>query len=154
MSKYTALSHSTYNIGYHIVFCTKYRYRLLRFSAEQSLKEALAEAASDLGITIRTMETMPEHVHLFVTASPSLPIQRIVKYLKGYTSYHLRMQYAYLRKYPSLWTRSYFVETVGHISEKTVALYIDCQNQTPFHLPVKTRENSRANHLSGNTAVL
>ena len=135
MSKYTASSHATYNVGYHIIFCTKYRYRLLRYGAKRTLKTLIAEAAINLGITIRAMETMPEHVHLFVTASPSLPVQRIVKNLKGYTSYYLRMQYAYLRKYPSLWTRSYFVETVGHISEKTVTHYIERQKSNALSSP-------------------
>lgn len=135
MSKYTASLHATYNVGFHIIFCTKYRYRLLRYGTERMLKELLAEAASNLGITIRAMETMPEHVHLFVTASPSLPAQRIVKNLKGYSSYYLRKQYAYLRKYPLLWTRSYFVETVGHISEKTVAHYIECQKSIALSSP-------------------
>lgn len=135
MSKYYASSHSTYNVGYHVIFCTKYRYRLLRYGAEQSLRGFLAEAASNLGITIRTMETMPEYLHLFIAAPPSLPVQHIVKYLKGYASYYLRMQYAYLRKYPSLWTRSYFVETVGYISKRTVVHYIEQQKSNALSSP-------------------
>lgn len=131
MSKYTASPHATYNVGYHIIFCTKYRYRLLSYGAERTLKTLIAEAAINLGIIIRAMETMPEHVHLFVTASPSLPVQRIVKSLKGYTSYYLRKQYAYLRKYPSLWTRSYYVESVGHVSAKTIERYIADQKARP-----------------------
>lgn len=100
MNKYTASAHSTYNVEYHIVFCTKYRYKLLHYGAETTLRQLLTEAASDLGATIRMMETMPDHVHLFVTAPPSLSIHSIVKVLKGRSSYHLRKQYAYLRKYP------------------------------------------------------
>jgi len=120
MSKYQSTSHVTYNIGYHIVFCPKYRYSLLRYRTAEELKRLLTAKASDLGITIQTMEVMPDHVHLFVQGLPSLSIDYIVKQLKGYTSYHLRKQLQYLCRYPTLWTRSYFVETVGHISEKTV----------------------------------
>lgn len=135
MSKYTASTHSTYNVGYHIVFCAKYRYRLLRYDAETTLRHLLTETASDLGTTIKMMETMPDHVHMFVTAPPSMPIHRIVRHLKGRSSYYLRKQHAYLRKYPSLWTRSYFVETVGHISEKTVVHYIENQKSNALSSP-------------------
>ena len=135
MSKYQATTHVTYNIGYHVVFCPKYRYNLLRYRASDELKRLLITKASDLGITIQTMEVMPDHVHLFLNGLSSLSIDYIVKQLKGYSSYHLRKQFAYLRKYPSLWTRSYFVETVGHISEKTVVHYIELQKSKALSSP-------------------
>ena len=127
MSKYNASSHSTYNVAYHVVFSPKYRYNLLRDSAAERLKTLLLQAASHLGIIIQAMEVMPDHVHLFIIARPTISIPQIVQYLKGYSSYFMRKEFTYLRRYPSLWTRSYFVETVGHISEKTVVNYI--QNQ-------------------------
>ena len=127
MSKYNASSHSTYNVAYHVVFSPKYRYNLLRDSAAERLKTLLLQAASHLGIIIQAMEVMPDHVHLFIIARPTISIPQIVQYLKGYSSYFMRKEFTYLRRYPSLCTRSYFVETVGHISEKTVVNYI--QNQ-------------------------
>lgn len=127
MSKYQASSHVTYNIGYHVVFSTKYRYNLLRYSAATLLKELLTETSLQAGVNIRTMEVMPDHVHLFITAPPSLPVPDFVRKLKGRTSFILRRRFKYLRKYPSLWTRSFFVESVGHISEKTVVKYIENQ---------------------------
>ena len=127
MSKYNASSHSTYNVAYHVVFSPKYRYNLLRDIAAERLKTLLLQAASHLGIIIQAMEVMPDHVHLFIIARPTISIPQILQYLKGYSSYFMRKEFTYLRRYPSLWTRSYFVETVGHISEKTVVNYI--QNQ-------------------------
>ena len=127
MSKYNASSHSTYNVAYHIVFSPKYRYNLVRYRAAERLKTLFLQAASHLGIIIQAMEVMPDHVHLFIIARPTISIPQILQYLKGYSSYFMRKQFTYQRRYPSLWTRSYFVETVGHISEKTVVNYI--QNQ-------------------------
>lgn len=127
MSKYNASSHSTYNVAYHIVFSPKYRYSLLRYRAAERLKTLLRQDASYLGIIIHTMEVMPDHVHLFIIAKPAIPVPQIIRHLKGYSSYFMRKEFAYLRRYPSLWTRSYFVETVGHISEKTVVDYIKHQ---------------------------
>lgn len=135
MSKYTASSHATYNVGYHVVFSPKYRYNLLRYKAADILKELIQETASSLGISIPVMEVMPDHVHMFVVVKPSLPIDTIVMRIKGYTSYYLRHHFKYLRKYPSLWTRSYFVETVGHISEKTVVQYIENQKSKALSSP-------------------
>lgn len=127
MSKYNASSHSTYNVAYHIVFSPKYRYNLVRYRAAERLKTLFLQAASHLGIIIQAMEVMPDHVHLFIIARPTISIPQILQYLKGYSSYFMRKEFTYLRRYPSLWTRSYFVETVGHILEKTVVNYI--QNQ-------------------------
>lgn len=135
MSKYQATTHATYNIGYHIVFCPKYRCSLLRYRAGAELKRLIKVKASNLGITIQTMEVMPDHVHLFLNGPPSMPIDYVVRQLKGYSSYLLRKQFAYLRKYPSLWTRSYFVETIGHISEKTVVHYIQSQKSKALSSP-------------------
>ena len=129
MSKYNASSHSTYNVAYHVVFSPKYRYNLLRDSAAERLKTLLLQAASHLGIIIQAMEVMPDHVHLFIIARPTISIPQIVQYLKGYSSYFMRKEFTYLRRYPSLWTLSYFVETVGHISEKTVVHYIENQKK-------------------------
>ena len=132
MSKYNASSHSTYNVAYHVVFSPKYRYNLLRYRAAERLKTLLLQAASHLGIIIQAMEVMPDHVHLFIIARPTISIPQIVQYLRGYSSYFMRKEFTYLRRYPSLWTRSYFVETVGHISEKTVVHYIENQ-KTKFN---------------------
>ena len=78
MSKYLSTTHTTYNVGYHVVFSPKYRYNLLRYKAADVLKEIIHETASNLGISIPVMEVMPDHVHLFVVAKPSLPIDTIV----------------------------------------------------------------------------
>lgn len=79
MSKYHSLSHTSYNIGYHVVFSPKYRYRLLRGASAAMLKELLLEEASNLGIAIQAMEVMPDHVHLFVVTNPNMNIGTIVK---------------------------------------------------------------------------
>lgn len=83
MSKSQASSHVKYNIGYHVVFCTKYRYNLLRYIAADTLKAILEETAAQVSVHIRTMEVMPDRVHLFITAPPSLLVPNFVRKLKG-----------------------------------------------------------------------
>jgi len=117
-----------YNIGYHLIWCSKYRRKVLTGDAETRLKELLAEKAGQIDIEIVQMEIMPDHVHLFVKATPVNSPHYIVQQLKGYTSRLLRQEFPSLKsRLPSLWTRSYYCESVGHISEETVLKYIEDQ---------------------------
>jgi putative transposase len=114
-----------YNCGYHLIWCPKYRRKVLDGDVEERLRELLQEKAANLEMKIHEMQIMPDHVHLFVKAPPTLPPHYIVGQLKGYTSRILRQEFAHLRsRLPTLWTRSYYVETVGHISEQTIQQYI------------------------------
>ena len=123
--RWTVGNSVVYNCGYHLIWCPKYRYEVLVDDVEERLRELLQEKAVELRLNIEQMEIMPDHVHLFVKAPPTLPPHYIAGQLKGYTSRHLRQEFAHLRsRLPSLWTRSYYVETVGHLSEQTIQQYI------------------------------
>ena len=127
--RFRTTSHSVYNVSYHIIFCPKYRRCLLTDEVENRLKELLLFKSDELHCTIDTMEIMPDHVHLFLKARPDVSIPKIVGVLKGYISYNLRREFPLLKRFPSLWTRSYYVETIGHISEKVVQKYIQDQKK-------------------------
>lgn len=119
---------SVYNVAYHIIWCPKYRRAILVDDVAERLKTLLYEQASKFGWIIESMEVMPDHVHLFIKANPIDPIARIVAQLKGYTSHVLRAEFIHLKsKLPTLWTRSYYVETIGHISEDAIKRYIEDQ---------------------------
>jgi len=130
MSRFICNNHTKYNIGYHIIFCPKYRRKVLTNGIDERLKSLLNEKADELEITIEEMEVMPDHVHLFVRSKPTISPHEIVKGLKGYSSSVLRKEYPELKKrLPSLWTRGYYVESVGHISSATIAQYISEQKR-------------------------
>ena len=77
---------------------------------------------------IEKMEVMPDHVHIFIKTTPNDSPVFIVSQLKGYSSNILRKEFPVLKsRIPTLWTRSYFVESVGHISEETIKKYIENQ---------------------------
>lgn len=119
---------TVYNIGFHLIWCPKYRRNVLENEIEARLKELLRDKAEEIGVTIEKMEVMPDHVHLFVKATPTMSPHWIVQQLKGYTSRILRQEYSELRtRLPTLWTRSYYCESVGYISESTVKKYIEEQ---------------------------
>ena len=127
-TRWTSLKHAVYNCGYHFIWCPKYRRNVLVDEVEIRLKELLLEKAAEHGWTIENMEVMPDHVHLFIKTTPSDAPIFVVSQLKGYTSFTLRKEFPKLKsRIPTLWTRSYYCETVGHISEATIKKYIEEQ---------------------------
>ena len=129
-ARWTHSNTTIYNVSYHIIFCPKYRRQVLVGDIEQRLKTLLLEKAKELSFSIENIEIMPDHVHLFVKAKPTASPHWIVQQLKGYTSRILRQEFSTLKsRLPSLWTRSYYIETIGHISEDTIKKYIEDQKK-------------------------
>jgi len=119
---------TVYNIGFHLIWCPKYRRNVLENEIETRLKELLIKKADEIGVTIKEMKIMPDHVHLFVKSSPVMSPHWIVQQFKGYTSRMLRQEFSELTtRLPTLWTRSYYCESVGHISEEVIKKYIEEQ---------------------------
>ena len=119
---------SVVNINYHIIWCPKYRRKVLVDGVDARLKEVLVQIAEESGCTIETMEVMPDHIHIFLKGTPTIPIHLIVKNPKGKSSRILRTEFPHLkRRLPCLWTRSYYCETIGCINEETIKRYIENQ---------------------------
>ena len=117
-----------YSLRYHIVFCTKYRHKVISGAFEEWLKDMFQSIAKTNGFKIITMEVMPDHIHIFLKGNPTIPIHLIVKNLKGKSSRVLRQEFPHLKKrLPCLWTRSYYCETIGCINEETIKKYIENQ---------------------------
>lgn len=121
-----------YNIGYHIVWSTKYRKEAIIGSVEKTLKECLFEIAKEKDFEIKYLETMPDHVHVFVSAAPKYSPSYIYKMLKGISARKLFVKHPTLKKKlwcGHLWNPSTYVETVGHVSEDVIKKYIDDQKK-------------------------
>ena len=119
---------AVFSLKYHLVFCPKYRKKVLGGPVEIRLQELLLAKAKELAVTLHTMEIMQDHVHLVVESDPGMAPAEIGAQLKGYTSRILRQEFRSLRsQLPSLWSRSYYIGSVGHVSEATVRRYIENQ---------------------------
>jgi putative transposase len=117
-----------YICRYHVVFCPKYRRKVLTPPIDERLKVILAEQIERWGQELIEMEVMPDHVHLLVGCDPQFGIHRLVKLLKGHSSHALRVEFPTLkRRLPSLWTNSYFVSTVGGVTLETLKRYVESQ---------------------------
>ena len=126
--KYKSNNNIVYSCKYHVVFCPKYRRKVLVGDVETRLKELIQEICNEFNIDLLEMEVMPDHVHLLLEVDPQFGIHRAVKTIKGRTSHVLRSEFKSLTtKIPSLWTNSYFVSTVGGAPLSVIKQYIESQ---------------------------
>lgn len=123
--RYAKNAGAVFSLKYHVVWCPKYRRSVLVPPIDERLKGVLAEVAAEHDMTIHALEVMPDHVHVFVEAGPTMHPAEIVNRFKGATSRVLRQEFPALRsRLPTLWSRSYFAATVGAVSEATIRRYI------------------------------
>jgi putative transposase len=128
--RWTTSNKAVFHLGYHFIWCSKYRRKVLLGDVETRLKELLLQKAEEIEVSIEVMEVMPEHIHLFVKAPPTAAPHWIMQQFKGFMSRRLRQEFQSLRtRIPTLWTRSYFVHSAGHISEDVVKKYIEEQKK-------------------------
>jgi len=126
--KYKSNNNIVYSNKYHIVWCSKYRRKVLVGDVEVRLKEILHDVCNELHGELFEVECDKDHVHSLVEIDPQYGIHRMVKRLKGVSSRILRQEFKHLTtKLPTLWTNSYFVSTVGGAPLEQVKEYI--QNQ-------------------------
>jgi putative transposase len=130
-TRYRRNAGSVYALKYHLVWCSKYRRNVLVGTIADELRSLISQKAQELGVTIEALEIMPDHVHLFIESDPTEAPQRLANQFKGYTSRILRLKFPQLRsRIPSLWSRSYYVGSIGHVSEETVKRYIEMQKSS------------------------
>ena len=129
--KYRTTETTVYCCRYHVIFCPKYRRKVLREPIAERFKELIQDVAQANNFFIIEMEVMPDHVHLLLDADPTVGINVVVSRIKGYTAHHLTREFPELnRKLPTLWTRSKFIATVGSVSPETVKAYIESQKSS------------------------
>lgn len=126
--KYKSNNNIVYSCKYHVVWCPKYRRKVLTGNIELRLKELIQETCEELQCELIELELMPDHVHLLVDVDPQFGIHKLIKTIKGKTSRILRKEFPILTtKLPTLWTNSYFVSTVGGAPLAVIKQYIENQ---------------------------
>jgi putative transposase len=113
---------------YHVVFCPKYRRKVLVNGADKRLKAIIYQVANELNCEILELEVMPDHVHILCEVDPQFGVHKFVKRVKGGSSRLLRQEFPHLKsRLPTLWTHSYFVSTVGGAPISILKQYIENQ---------------------------
>ena len=125
---YKSNNNIVYSCTYHIVWCPKYRRKVLIGKVEERLKEIIREVAIELNVEIIEMETNQDHIHILAEIDPQFGVMNFIKKCKGRSSRILRYEFPHLKtKLPTLWTNSSFIATVGGAPLKIVKQYIKNQ---------------------------
>ncbi len=126
--EYKTNNNITYSCKYHIIWCPKYRRKVLINDVEQRLRKLIIEKCELYKSEIIELEIMPDHVHLLIEVDPQFGVHKLIKRIKGYTSRILRKEFIHLTtKLPTLWTNSYFISTVGGAPLNIIKQYIENQ---------------------------
>ena len=124
-------THSVHEIGYHIIWCTKYRQAVIKDMVELELKKIIVETCEHYGWEIGSLETMTDHVHIFVRADHMTAPIEIGKILKSISAVHLFSKFPELKGKrfwgSGLWSRGTYYGSVGNMSEEVVRRYIENQ---------------------------
>ena len=142
--EYRKGSHSLYDLKYHVVFCTKYRFKVLLGDVAERARELVRQICSANDIRIESGSMSPDHIHLLLSIPPKLSISKTVQYIKGKTSRQLQHEFGHIRKRywgQHFWARGYFVVTVGNVNEEDVKKYIEDQEEHHKKDDFKISEN-------------
>ena len=128
--EYKTSAHAIYDIQYHLCWCTKYRYPVMRGEIGVRCRDLLRQIAMAREVLIIRGALAPDHVHMLVAAPPSISVSHLVQYLKGRSSRKLQMEYEDLRRRywgQHLWARGHFCSTVGTVTDDIIKQYIEEQ---------------------------
>jgi len=123
-------SHTTYDLKYHIIWCTKYRYRILTGDVANRVRELIREVCKANYVDILSGSMSPDHIHLLVSVPPNISLSKAMQYVKGKSSRKVMMEFANIRKRywgQHIWGRGYFAVTVGNVNEEDIQKYIENQ---------------------------
>ena len=141
MREYRKGPHTTYDIQYHLVWVTKYRYKVLRAEIAERTREIIRQICMSRDIHILQGHVSVDHIHLLVSCPPELSPAKVAQYLKGASSRKLQDEFPHLKKRywgQHVWARGYFCASVGVVSQAQIQEYIDKHSQEPpdenFHI--------------------
>jgi len=126
---YRSTNKTVYSAKYHIIWCPKYRRRVLAGRVEVRLSEIIFEVVAEAGGEVIEVEVMLDHVHLLVEVPPAVALSKLVQKLKGCSSRMLRAEFAHLRRLPALWSPSWFISTVGGAPLEVVRRCVENQKR-------------------------
>ena len=128
---YHSAKHCKYLVQYHIIWCPKFRYSVLQQGVDETLKQILYQICDRYGYCIKALEVMPDHIHIFLDCPQTVAPCDIARTLKSISAVELFKVYPELKRFyarcGTLWSRGYFLSSVGHISSETVKQYIEDQ---------------------------
>lgn len=131
-SEYKKGPHTVYDIQYHLVWATKYRYHILKGEVALRARELIRKTCEARNIKILSGHVSKDHIHLHISSPLELPPSKICQYVKGRSSRLIQQEFSYLRKRywgKHLWESEYLCATVCKVTEKMIKAYIRHQEK-------------------------
>lgn len=126
--KYKSNNNIVYSCRYHVVWCPKYRRKVLIGDVKARLKDLVKQICQKSQLDLLEMEVTSDHIYLLLEVDPQFGIHKAIKLIKGTTSRILRSEFKHLTtKLPTLWTNSYFVSTADRVPLSAIKQYIESQ---------------------------
>ena len=128
-------SHTVFYHRYHIVWITKYRYRVLRGELRERVRAIIRQVCAELGVTIVKGVLSTDHVHMFVSIPPQLAVSDVVRRVKGRSSRKIQQEFPALRKRywgRHFWARGYFCTTSGNVTDDVILQYLESHAAEPI----------------------
>ena len=128
MKAYTKGNHTVYHHRYHLVWITKYRYKVLHGKPQERAREVIAQVSDELEIKIFNGVVSSDHIHIYCSIPPSVSVSSYVQKAKGRSSLKLQQEYPELRKRywgRHFWGRGYFSSTSGNVTDEMINEYIN-----------------------------
>ena len=129
MAEYRQSAHAVFDLKYHMIWCTKYRKKVLRGRIAERARDLIRQVCQREVVIVRGTVS-PDHIHMLLSAPPQLAPAKLVQFIKGRSSRRLQEEFPELRrKYwgQHLWARGYFCASVGALDEQTIKQYIENQ---------------------------
>ena len=134
MPEYRKGAHTVYDIQYHFVWVTKYRYKVLRGEVAERTREILRQVSMSRDLKILRGHVSSDHIHMLISCPPNLSPAKIAQYLKGVSSRKLQDEFPHLKKRywgQHLWARGYFCASVGSVTDDQIRDYIEKHEEEP-----------------------
>src|ERR1043166_338399 len=90
MAEYRHSAHATYDLKYHVIWITKYRYKILRGRLAERARDLIRQICQAREVVIIRGAVSPDHIHMLVSAPPHLAPMKLVQYIKGRSSRRFR----------------------------------------------------------------
>lgn len=132
--QYDKGKHCVFYHRYHLVWSTKYRFKILRGTVQLRVREIVRQVCAKNGVEIMKGVVSSDHVHIFVSVPPKLAISDLMRRIKGRTAFKLFREFPRLKKRYwgcHFWGRGYFSTTNGAITEDIVLQYLEKHIENP-----------------------
>ena len=126
--RYSASAHTRFYHRFHVVWVTKYRYKVLQGPMRERTREIIMQVCNEMGVHIVKGVLVRDHVHMFLPIPPKLSLSDVMQRIKGRSSRRIQMEFSELRKRywgRRFWARGYFSTTSGNVNDDIIKQYLE-----------------------------